>query len=52
MREFTKKHMQRTSPQLGPLETRLMAWAQMLDGRRATSDEIATALRLDKVQCR
>jgi len=29
-----------------------MAWAQMLDVQRATSEEIATALRLDKVQCR
>lgn len=44
--------MQRVAPQLGPLETRLMAWAQMLDVRRATSDEIAAGLRLDKIQCR
>ena len=44
--------MQRVAPQLGPLETRLMAWAQMLDMRRATSDEIAAGLRLDKIQCR
>ena len=44
--------MQRVAPQLGPLETRLIAWAQMLDVRRATSDEIAAGLRLDKIQCR
>lgn len=44
--------MQRAAPQLGPLETRLMSWAQMLEIRRATSDEIATGLRLDSIQCR
>jgi predicted transcriptional regulator of viral defense system len=44
--------MQRTPPQLGPLETRLMAWAQMREIERATSAEIASALRLTVVQCR
>ncbi|MEI6675657.1 MAG: IS4 family transposase [Verrucomicrobiota bacterium] len=44
--------MQRTPPQLGPLETRLMSWAQMRGIERATSAEIASALRLTVVQCR
>ena len=44
--------MQNAAPQLGPLETRLMAWAQMRGVERATSAEIARALRLDGVQCR
>jgi len=35
---FFGKHMQRATPRLGPLETQLLAWAQMLDVRRAASD--------------
>jgi predicted transcriptional regulator of viral defense system len=44
--------MQAASPQLGPLETRLMSWAQMRGIERSTSVEIASALRLTTVQCR
>ena len=40
------------APQLGPLVTRLMTWAQLRGIERATSTEIATALRLSPVQCR
>jgi len=46
-----RNEMQVTAPELGPLETRLMAWAQMRGVERATSAEIAKALRLDSVQC-
>ncbi len=44
--------MQATAPQFGPLETRLMTWAQMRGIERATSGEISKALRLDDTQCR
>lgn len=44
--------MQVTSPQFGPLETRLLSWAQMRGVQRATSAEITKALRLDRDQCR
>ena len=44
--------MQRGAPQLGPLMTRLMAWAQMHGIERATSAEIAAGLRLTQVQGR
>lgn len=43
--------MQPTAPQFGPLETRLMTWAQMGGIERATSGEISKALRLGDTQC-
>ena len=54
--KFSQKKLKRTRmqpvPQLGPLVTRLMTWAQMRGIERATSAEVSTALRLTNVQCR
>lgn len=52
IKRLSKNQMQDAAPQFGPLETRLMTWAQMRGIERAASAEIAKALRLDDNQCR